>query len=46
MNQSFSTKASEQLGFTSSVEGGSSRLDGGVLLDLLEEILMIYDDKS
>ena len=35
------TKASEHRGFTSSVEGGSSRLDGGVL-DLSEDILMIY----
>ena len=36
------TEASEHRGFTSSVEGGSSRLDGGVL-DLLDDILMKYD---
>lgn len=42
VDQSKFTKASEHRGFTSSVEGGSSRLDGGVL-DLSEDILMIYD---
>ena len=42
VDESKFTKASEHRGFTSSVEGGSSRLDGGVM-DLSEDILMIYD---